>query len=928
MKPVRPQNLVHRGVVDAAAFYFATPPLAAEEAQRRILSLWVPGAIVYRISAGLLLRLPTPRRVVCSDAPGLPLTLHKSLLLAAPFQGKEITALAPPDGSVVLIQGSVAVAYLLTADQIVDPATWLDLGDYRSLTVESLGEPPAVPIVLAEPVPFDARARFSNIPAADPERQKIIEDLRQGTAKKSGGPGQGDAAFQAISQTLGRAFSWLSTIFSPERSQLTRNPSAQSSSSRQQTPSSSPQDSPWDTMRRLAARFLRMTGLSGIIGRRQAQYLNKMMELFERGELQDALRYAIPLKSSPDENTAPPELGVPTPRDNLQLTMQPERGQGSSIGLSEDLFGELRTLYRRAITKLEAEGRIEEAAFILADLLQEYEEAIALLERHQLLRLAAQLAEGHTLPPGLVVRLWFLAGDTDRAVQIARRTGTFADAVLRLERTDKARADVLRGLWAQERARAGDYPAAIEIIWSLESARSIALEWIRRASEGGGAVGGRMLARRLLLEESEEIRTQAITLLEEKGGERALERQAFAEMLPSMPECASARPLARLAVRTLWSDTNAGWSNVTAANLREVQRIADDGGLRADMPPLPHVVRQPLHQQSGKPLEISVAASDTGSLPISDAAYLPNGQCLVALGEAGTRLVSRDGRTIVHFDQPAHRLVISDSGNHAIGLAQRGSVWRLARFDLTTRRATTWKDATLRAFAPNYDGSLWFVGIENDLMAIDATSNGFDALWRMPNIEGEIVTIARNITDCSLLIRAQGNTDTFGKPTDPWVRWERWHYVLPSLTLRDRGEVEITPNPDRREAIAVSPEGVVGTLSWRPMEDGTEVLRCTLSPPPDKPKGYGRIIQMVGDTPLHCTLGDEWVTTTTRTTEGVCCLLQARGQLSGSAFLRLNGANHVSARLTPHTLTLCDDLGRLLVLSLTDGTLLRNLRLS
>ncbi|MBC7807955.1 MAG: hypothetical protein H7145_17640 [Akkermansiaceae bacterium] len=932
---VRPQRLVHRGVVDAAAFYFGAPP-GTDGARHRVLALWVPGAVIYRIGDGLLLRLPTPRRVVCADSPGLPLTRQGDFLTAAPLHPKEIAALAPPGGSAVLVRGGVALVQIVSGDQTEDPATWLDLHGYAAIPVESLGQSPAVPQVLAEPVPFDGRERFGNIPAADPARRQIIEDLRNAPGRASAKPGDsagaGTPAFPAVGRFLGQAFGWLFTLLFPERTRAARNATGASTSSARRESNSplSNRDTPWEAMQRLTARFLLLTGLSGIVGRRQAQYLNKMMNLFERGELNDALRYAIPLKSSPDDNPAPPALGVPTPRDDLQLTLRPETGQGTGIGVSEDLLGELRSLYRRAITKLEAEGRVEEAAFILADLLHEYEEAVALLERHKRLRLAAELAEGHALPPGLIVRLWFLAGDTDRAVQIARRNGAFADAVLRLERTDKERANVLRGLWARERARAGDYAAAVEIIWPLESAREIAGEWIRRASEGGGAVGGRMLARRLSLEDGEEIRNQAIALLEEKNAERAAERLAFAEMLPSLAGCASARPLARRAVRTLWGDANAGWINITPPGFREILRVADDGALRADVLPLPQTVRKTLSQQGGKTLEIAVAADDTGSLAIYDAAYLPNGQCLVALGEVGTRLLSRDGRTIVHFDQPAHRLVVSNTGNHAIGLARRGTVWRLARFDLVTRRGVTWTDAALCAFAPDYDGSLWFVSIENDLLAIDATSEGFDALWRMPNIEGTVAAISRTATDCSLLIRAQGETDPFGKPTDPWVSWERWHYVLPALTLRDRGAIEITGAANGNEVVAVSAAGVVGEVHRFTPEHGGSYLVLAKTPRPDDRKDNKMSLSVPGDTALFCEVTDYSMLVVTGDDTGSTCQLFSVSNTfaSPSVCIILAGSTRVVSRMTTETATLCDDKGRLIVLSLTDGTLLRNLRLS
>ena len=70
---IRPRLLTHRGVVEASALLFDTRLLTLEAAQGRVLALWKPGAVVYRLEAGLLLCLPAPCRVVCSTALGLPL---------------------------------------------------------------------------------------------------------------------------------------------------------------------------------------------------------------------------------------------------------------------------------------------------------------------------------------------------------------------------------------------------------------------------------------------------------------------------------------------------------------------------------------------------------------------------------------------------------------------------------------------------------------------------------------------------------------------------------------------------------------------------------------------------------------------------------------------------------------------------------------
>lgn len=63
-----------------------------------------------------------------------------------------------------------------------------------------------------------------------------------------------------------------------------------------------------------------------------------------------------------------------------------------AYGFGQDLYAELRALYRAAFQRLDAQGRIEQAAFVLAELLQANEEAVSYLERHGRLRLAAEMA--------------------------------------------------------------------------------------------------------------------------------------------------------------------------------------------------------------------------------------------------------------------------------------------------------------------------------------------------------------------------------------------------------------------------------------------------------------------------------------------------------------------------------------------------------
>src|SRR4029453_13573533 len=113
-----------------------------------------------------------------------------------------------------------------------------------------------------------------------------------------------------------------------------------------------------------------------------------------------------------------------------------------------------------------------------AELLRANDEAVAFLERHGKLRLAAELAEARGLPPGLVVRQWFVAGDMQRAIRIARRTQAFADAVWRLEKQSRFEAEKLRIAWAESLAEGGNYASAVDVIWPIQPQRLRAREWM------------------------------------------------------------------------------------------------------------------------------------------------------------------------------------------------------------------------------------------------------------------------------------------------------------------------------------------------------------------------------------------------------------------------------------------------------------------
>jgi hypothetical protein len=664
----------------------------------------------------------------------------------------------------------------------------------------------------------------------------------------------------------------------------------------------------WTALRALVSRLVLSTHLSRLVGRRYALYIQRMMEMFESGDIEGALRHAIPLDpGGAKQGPLPYSLSPPAPRGDLRIHA---RQRLTSSSTPFDLFEGLRQVYREAFRRLEAQGRIAEAAFLLAEVLNAHEEAVGFLERHGQLELAAEMAEARGLPPGLVVRQWFLAGQRERALRVARRTGAFADAVARLERGGKKEeAGVLRLLWASGLAEAGDYAAAVDAAWTLPEARPLALGWIDRAIAQGGVTAARMLARKVAVSPGPfaPIRDAVLALLEDEEAEGAAARRTFAEALRRQPATPEARVLARAAVRAVTRDSAAFGGRMPPPDFRSLVELAGDGALRADVPGLAPPKRGGWLAQGGS-LRLDVDPWDTGGVAAWDAALLPDGRLAVALGETGVRLLSRAGRTVADLDQPAHRLVVSDHGDRAVAMGIRGEVWRLARLDFAARTSESWCDACVDAHAADYDGALWYVASPDGLVAIEVASPRFDGPWGLSSLPGPVRSIARSAAQAALLLG--------GRPP------EIWRYELPSLTLRARETVE-----EARSAFemwAISPRGGLLRQSLETKEGETPCLRLRVDSRLDL-----RIPLPSGGLPSEPVLGDHhWLAAVIRGADALRVYLVHLPSVAVRAAITLGRAERASLRLTDETLTVADDRGRVLVLDLEHGQVRRNLRLS
>ncbi len=1086
--PLRPRQLVYRGVVQARGLWFDLDVLDEATARERVLDCWTTGATVSRFPDGLLSLWPHARRVVCERVLALPLVESEGILLSAPLSPAERRQLLGEEpraalSTLVLVRASQAQVRAVSDAKSEDIARWLDVSNFRVEAVQSLGEAPAAPLMLVQPTDFDARQALTG-QEADPQLQRVLDALRgENSAIKSS---KSDSVLQML-QGLGASLlnmvdgvrSWqkprlgsrrplslltlwllvalavavfrgdiwkillamfavwlLREILPPIQlpGSATRVSTAPSSANvasgsvilsalatalarlvarfpfanrkKPKPPNAAKEplgfkpkvkpksrDNMNDMMRRALAQALMWSNLSRFIGRHQARYMAQMMEMFERGDWDKALRHAIPMGALPgigDKNwNPPPFLGRLFARNDLKIQPRVQTA-GSSVGLGEELSTRLRALYRRAFENLKERERWEEAAFVLAELLGDNEEAVAFLEAHDRKVLAAEMAEARNLPAGLIVRQWFLAGDEARAIAVARRHNAFADAVLRLEQKQDERAEWLRVLWARTLGQSGQYAAAVEVLWPIESLREACRAYAELALESGGESASRVLARLLQLDKNafqdESLRHRVLDLLEDEEQENARARLAFAQVLRgynvALLHNNAIRNAARLAARALLRDAANGFSVVEPKAFNGLLDLSRDGALRADVPALPSNTKSQILSTRTTPLDISMAANDTGTTPILDAAFLPDGKCVVALGEAGAQLLNREGRIVHRFDQPCHKLVLSDNGDRAIALAPRGqiqsgvdangqaeigTVYRLAHLDFARRTAKHWCEAIVGAHVDSHDGSVWYASVGRELCAIDVLNPQFAALWKSGDTGGQVIIASRQGDSCSLMTRKQEAIGAWGQRlAEPRVSLEIWSFTLSGgPTLRHRSAPVFPADDLVQPHLNLLPLQVLLIASFKPEAVETDAAkavaqstptpraaeplarpimlfytgsgRTEMVPPiaqnatpktsPSLPRDFVLLASKEMRSPFTPVFGNNWYAAAMRDESGIVCFLLDSAKRQVRARVCLDGATDVSMRFAPNYLVLCDNLGRLLVIDLENGQLVRDLRL-
>jgi tetratricopeptide (TPR) repeat protein len=181
-----------------------------------------------------------------------------------------------------------------------------------------------------------------------------------------------------------------------------------------------------------------------LMGQQEAM-LRELLRRFRAGDIDGALRRALPLGGDPERGMVPASNAqLPTNSlfySLLNLLGSSGRGPASMWFARDNTYAELLTEYRRQGDAAARRGDFRRAAFIYAKLLNDYGSAAKVLAQGGLHRDAAILYEKKLHNPVEAARQWEAAGEIERALYLYRTMGDHCaagDLLCRVGEQDRA----------------------------------------------------------------------------------------------------------------------------------------------------------------------------------------------------------------------------------------------------------------------------------------------------------------------------------------------------------------------------------------------------------------------------------------------------------------------------------------------------------
>jgi tetratricopeptide (TPR) repeat protein len=209
-----------------------------------------------------------------------------------------------------------------------------------------------------------------------------------------------------------------------------------------------------------------------LLGKQEAA-LRELLRLFRAGQMEQALRRALPLSNAPGRGAQAAD-DAHLPLHNLFYRLSDLLGGGGGPASmwfsSSDMHAELSREYRKAAEDATARGDYRRAAFIYGRLLNDFRLAAGVLERGGLYHDAAIVYLELLADSAAAARAFEAAGETDRALQLYCQRGEHAsagDLLRRLGEDEEALRHYLRA--AEQFVAAQNHLAAGDLL--LERAR-------------------------------------------------------------------------------------------------------------------------------------------------------------------------------------------------------------------------------------------------------------------------------------------------------------------------------------------------------------------------------------------------------------------------------------------------------------------------
>jgi tetratricopeptide (TPR) repeat protein len=218
-----------------------------------------------------------------------------------------------------------------------------------------------------------------------------------------------------------------------------------------------------------------------LLGRQEAA-LRELLRKFRAGNLEEALRHALPLSDAPGRGEqAATNAHLPTHGLIYRLSdlLSSARGPGAAWFGPADVHAELRREYQKAADDATARGDYRRAAFIYGRLLNDYRRAADVLARGGLHHDAAILYLEILRDTLAAARAFEAAGETDRALQLYQQRGDYllaGDLLRRLGEEEEAARYYVRA--ADQFAATDNHLAAADLLFARAGRPDLGLRYL------------------------------------------------------------------------------------------------------------------------------------------------------------------------------------------------------------------------------------------------------------------------------------------------------------------------------------------------------------------------------------------------------------------------------------------------------------------